>query len=63
MWAIITQPLPDGAYGECAGNTVCRTVEAAVRAGVSLACASLNNANLLGANLTGADMRGANLNN
>lgn len=41
---------------EAEGNTIEKTLEAAVKA-----CADLTDANLAGANLTGADLRSANL--
>ena len=37
------------------------SIEAAVKAGVSLACANLRYADLMGANLRGAYLTGANL--
>jgi hypothetical protein len=47
---------------ECEGNTIKLTVEAAVRAGVSLNYANLNNANLNNAELNNAELNNAELN-
>jgi hypothetical protein len=45
----------------CDGNTIKITVEAAVRAGISLHSADLRSADLTRANLSGADLRSADL--
>ena len=45
----------------CENNTIKKTVEEAVKQGVSLACADLHNADLSGANLAGVNLETANL--